>query len=386
MIVANVSGQPLADFLHHRIFKSLDMSHSRQQPSPDGIIANRCDGYLWLGPGGLRNAGMFRYMMSCRGDAGMVSTVLDLAKWDAALDSDRILTSASRDSMWTAARLNDGSTAGYGLGWFLETVNGHRHVFHPGGCPGAATIISRYPDDKLTIILLSNGGAAYPQGLDLGIARHYIEGLVPRAGVLDREILDSYAGYYNAYGTRLLEVSREERGLLFNDGGGLVNLFLPLSETEFVAEDANRGCDFSKAATGQVTGMTLRLGVDKMEVQRIGPLVSTLKPTPDPDRDLTRRVEAVLKAFAQGGKAVDQVACVTETARKDYSRCPALELSGLQSISFIASLDVDNRGIVRHSGKVSRVVYYKMLAEPQGHILIYLTADGLVTDQDVLQR
>ena len=54
-------------------------------------------------------------------------------------------------------RLNDGSTAPYGLGWHVEQFNGHRYVWHGGGLPGFSAYFARFPDDRLTIVALSNG-------------------------------------------------------------------------------------------------------------------------------------------------------------------------------------------------------------------------------------
>ena len=267
MIVRKVSGEPYDAFLEGRVFKPLGMADTRHD-SPDEVIPNRAVGYLWYGAGGLHNGEFLKYQMTNHGDRGILSTALDLIKWDAALSSDRILTPSSMEAMWSRVKLNDGSTFGYGLGWFLEDVNGHRHVYHPGGAPGTATIISRYPDDRLTVILLANGGAAYVQGLDFGVAQRYIPGLVSRVVVkLDPALLDSYTGYYNVFGSQVLKVNREGDHLVLDDGGRLVNPFLPLSETKFVAEDADRGFTLTRTEKGEVSGMTLRLVADEMPVQ-----------------------------------------------------------------------------------------------------------------------
>ncbi len=386
MVVQKVSGKSLSEFLEERVFKPLGMSATRQD-QPDGVYPNRAQGYLWLGPGGMRNADMFKYMASNRGDAGILSTVEDLVKWDAALNSNALLSNASRKAIWTATRLKDGSFCNYGLGWFIGNVNGHRHIHHPGGYAGAATIISRYPDDQLTIILLANGGGAYPEGLDLGIAQRFISGLVPKPGAIDPAVLDTYTGYYNAYGQQLLEVTRQDTGLLLNDGGGLANIFVPLSATNFVAEDADRGCLFLRSPAGQITGMTLRLGGDEMPVQRIGPVFSSNAVAVDPDPALTRQIEKVLKAMERGGEAVSAAAGLTESARKDYAHGPSPELSGIQSLTFVAAQDVSGRGIKRHGGEVRQVLYYTLHSGPTPRrILVYLTDDHQVTDQDVLRN
>ena len=74
-------------------------------------------------------------------------------------------------------------------------------------------------------------------------------------------------------------------------------------------------------------------------------------------------------------------------ARKDYVRGPAPEFAGIRSISYIDEFDVSGKKIERHGGMVSRIIYFRLVAN--GHskfVLVYLTADGLVTDQDVVDR
>jgi CubicO group peptidase (beta-lactamase class C family) len=254
MIIRKASGKSFDAFLEEHVFKPLGMVDTRRD-TPDEIIPNRAVGYLWNGPGGLRNGEFLKYQMTNHGDRGILTTAPYLIRWDLASSAGRILGPSGEEAMWSSVRLNDGSTFGYGLGWFVEDVNGHRHVHHPGGAPGTATIISRYPDDRLTVILLANGGAAYVQGLAFGIAQRYIPSLVSRTVIkLGATLLDSYTGYYNLYGSQLLKVSREGDHLMLDDGGRLVNPFLPLSETLFVAEDADRGFTLTRTANGEVSG------------------------------------------------------------------------------------------------------------------------------------
>jgi CubicO group peptidase (beta-lactamase class C family) len=385
IIVRKVSGESFDAFLQRRVFKPLGMGDTRHD-SPDEIVPNRAIGYLWYGAGGLHNGEFLKYQMTNHGDRGILSTALDLTKWDAALSSDLMLTPYSKEAMWSPVKLSDGSTFGYGLGWFLEDLNGHRHVYHPGGAPGTASIIARYPDDRLTVIILANGGAAYVQALDFGVAQRYVSDLVSRRVIkIDPALLASYTGYYNAYRSQVLKVTREEDHLVVDDGNRLINSFLPLSDTKFVAEDADRGLTLTRIENGEVSGMTLRLLKDEMPVQRIGPLFNDLRPQPDPDRALTREVESVLRAFSLGGKAVEEVGKVAPQARKDYSRGPSPELAGIRTISFIAALNVSDRGIERHGGKVARILYTQLLTDQASRkVLVYLTADGLVTDQDVV--
>jgi len=385
VIIRAASGKPFDVFLNERVFKPLLMKATRHD-SADEIIPDRAVGYLWQG-GTLRNGEFLKYLMTNHGDRGILSTAQDLAKWNIALDTDRLLTASSKEAMWRQAKLRDGKPCGYGLGWFVDQVNGHRHIHHAGGSPGTATIISRYPDDRLTLILLANGsGGAYVQGLDFGVAQRYIPGLISRQVVtLGADVLDDCTGYYNVFGSQLLKVTREGNALVLDDGGRLANAFLPLSENRFVAEDADRGFTLMRKEKGDVLGMNLRLATDEMPVQRIGPLVRSLEPRPDPDPALSRKLEAVLKAFAQGGKVVEESGGIASQARKDYARGPSSELSGIQAITYIGEQAVADRPIERHGGKVNRVLYYKLITDSgTRHVLVYLTADGLVTDQDVV--
>ena len=222
MIVRKVSGKTYDAFLDERVFKPLGMADTRHD-SPDEIIPDRAVGYLWYGPGGMRNGEFLKYLMTNHGDRGILSTALDLAKWDAAFDTDRLLSRIQQGGHVVAGEAHRRQD----LRLRARLVRGQRERPPPrpscGRGPGTATIISRYPDDRLTVILLANGGAAYMQGLDFGVAQRYIPGLVSRKVVTLRpDLLDSYTGYYNAFGSQLLKVTREGNALVLDDGGRLV--------------------------------------------------------------------------------------------------------------------------------------------------------------------
>jgi CubicO group peptidase (beta-lactamase class C family) len=90
------------------------------------------------------------------------------------LDSDRILTTAERQQMMTAAPLRDGTFAPYGFGWHVEQFNGHRYIWHGGGLPGFSSNFARFPDDRLTIIALSNGDDVDMDALIARLARMFL--------------------------------------------------------------------------------------------------------------------------------------------------------------------------------------------------------------------
>jgi len=167
--------------------------------------------------------------------------------------------------------------------------------------------------------------------------------------------------------------------------GGVAEDYVALSATSFW--DAEEGVQFTviKNAGGEVTGLRLRNddGWDHT-APRIGPLIHSLTPKPDPDPVLTRKVEGVLKAMAQGRKALEEAQGVAPGRKKNYPSANT-NFVGLRSLSFIAAQDVSDRNIERHDAKVSRILYYRLLFDKtKRYVLVYLTADGLVTDTDVV--
>ncbi|MBA3714754.1 MAG: beta-lactamase family protein [Pyrinomonadaceae bacterium] len=173
-IIHKVSGKPWEDYLSERVFKQLAMSVTRTTSVPD-IIPNRAAGYGWQN-GRLQNAGD---LLAMRPSGAFVSNILDLAKWEAALYTDKILKPHVREQMWVRATLNNGNTYPYGFGWELAELNGHRLVRHGGTLAGFRAEFARFTDDKLTIIILTNCVDAKPKELALGVAGFYVSDLVP---------------------------------------------------------------------------------------------------------------------------------------------------------------------------------------------------------------
>jgi hypothetical protein len=87
----------------------------------------------------------------------LLSTVLDLAKYDAIWQGGRILDESTIRQMWTMGQLNDGSRTGYGLGWGISDLRGFRMIQHSGGhSTGFATKYSIFPQQQLSVIVFTN--------------------------------------------------------------------------------------------------------------------------------------------------------------------------------------------------------------------------------------
>ncbi|HEY3267321.1 MAG TPA: serine hydrolase domain-containing protein [Armatimonadota bacterium] len=170
-VVLKVSGRTTQDLLQERVFGPLHMDATRSADR-SVVIPNRSSKYIWK-DGAFQNA-EFAITVEQVADGGLMSTALDLAKWDAALYTDRVLRPESLKQMWTAHRLNNGASTGYGFGWFVVDTDGRRRLVHYGASAnGDRAAIARYPDDGLGIIILVNGGTPDFKTLITGIAAHY---------------------------------------------------------------------------------------------------------------------------------------------------------------------------------------------------------------------
>jgi CubicO group peptidase (beta-lactamase class C family) len=178
VVIHRVSGQFYGDFLHDHLFAPLGMSTTRIISESD-IVPNRAAGYR-LVKGELKNQAWVSPSLNTTADGALYFSILDLAKWDAALHDGKLVSPASYKLMWTAFVLNDGkpNSAGYGFGWFTGKVNGHAAVGHPGEWQGFNTNITRYTDDGLTIVVLTNLQDTHPEQITLHVARILIPGLM----------------------------------------------------------------------------------------------------------------------------------------------------------------------------------------------------------------
>jgi len=100
--------------------------------------------------------------------AGMISTVLDLAKFNIAMDQNLLVSEESKKEMFTPTLSNSGQSLPYGLGWFVQANEGIKLIWHYGYEPGAySSLILKIPEKETTLILLANSDGA-SASFDLG--------------------------------------------------------------------------------------------------------------------------------------------------------------------------------------------------------------------------
>jgi hypothetical protein len=140
----------------------------------------------------------------------------------------------------------------------------------------------------------------------------------------------------------VFKVTREGNSLVLDDGGCLTNAFFSVSETKFVAEDADRSLVLENDV------MSVDLAGDAAKAIRIGPLPPERATGTDPDEALTARVEQILKAFENGGESAEKVPGVASQGRQDFASGPSVEFRGIKSISFLGMVSLSNNKIIRH--------------------------------------
>jgi len=176
ILIHKITGKPYYEFLDQRIFKPLGMASTRLISERD-IIPNRAAGYEIDSSGQLRNQEWVSPTFNSTADGTLYFNVLDLAKWDGALYSTPLLKQSSLDRIWTVYPLNDGkpNPAGYGFAWSIGKQNDRKRIEHGGAWQGFTCNIARYPDDNLTVVVLTNldSGHSHPD-----VIAHVAAGLV----------------------------------------------------------------------------------------------------------------------------------------------------------------------------------------------------------------
>jgi CubicO group peptidase (beta-lactamase class C family)/microsomal dipeptidase-like Zn-dependent dipeptidase len=170
LIVEKASGQRFAAFLHDRIFEPLGMRDT--VAFEDGVSTVRTRAYGYSQNGGTWARTDQSTTSAVLGDGGIYSSIDDLAKWDAALYDDRLLRAESRQLAFSPATHTDNPSIDYAFGWRITGET----LWHSGETRGFRNVIVRYPERKLTVIVLTNRNDPEPYPTALAIAQLYLPG------------------------------------------------------------------------------------------------------------------------------------------------------------------------------------------------------------------
>ncbi len=172
-----VGGRFYGDQMVERLFAPLGMQ--TRIINERNLVPHRAAGYDWH-KGEWKNQEWVSPGLNTTADGSLYLTIQDLVRWNAALNQDKPLTAAQRKAAITPAKLNNGSSVPYGFGWQLAPQNGRQRISHNGAWQGFTSYIGRFPDDKLSVMLLTNLSGVRIDKIGIGIAALYQPELAQR--------------------------------------------------------------------------------------------------------------------------------------------------------------------------------------------------------------
>ena len=170
-LVHRVSGTTLRDFARERIFDPLGMDETRFHDRHDEVIFGRSHGYSLQSE---NDRGKWRVDITGLdhvGDGGVFTSISDLARWDANFYENELEHGAALlERLHTPGALNDGKTLEYAMGLMVRSHRGLRTVSHGGAWVGYLAEMVRFPEQRLTVIVLANQTTVNPSALALRAA------------------------------------------------------------------------------------------------------------------------------------------------------------------------------------------------------------------------
>jgi CubicO group peptidase (beta-lactamase class C family) len=172
LIVARASGMSFPDFLRTRIFTPLGMRATVAHIEGRDTVVQRSYGYSPRGGAFVQNDQSVT--SATLGDGGIYSNVDDMVRWDQALSRRTLVDAAAMTEATTPPALPGGAATDYGFGWFIDRYRGEKRWRHTGETSGFRNAIQRFPDRKLTVIVLTNRSSGEPAAIAERIADRFL--------------------------------------------------------------------------------------------------------------------------------------------------------------------------------------------------------------------
>jgi CubicO group peptidase (beta-lactamase class C family) len=232
-IIEHITQTNYEDFIHAAILEPLGMKNSYfQRKTP--IILRRASGYI------IQDSKVipapFASSISTHSSGAMESTLNDLLIWERALHTNALVDANIQRLMFTPTRLPDGRCVEYGFGWSFSTYRGKTVICHGGWANGFRSLVARFLEDDLTIVILTNCREFSTERVGLEIAAQFIDFLPITRQALSQEFVSfkKIVGCYDIPGAHIEVMEREQRVFL-RKGSKELTLF-PVSANVFVPE------------------------------------------------------------------------------------------------------------------------------------------------------
>jgi len=153
-VLEGAAGEKFVDFVRKNVFEPAGMAQTRDDNFFE-VVPHRTRWYHRDKSGIVRNAGVLDSSYKIPG-GGLISSADDIAGFEAAILSDKLIKRATRDLMWTVAQPTEGKPSNYALGWFVNEQFGLHLARHTGGQQGTDTTFLLAPDRRAGVVVLAN--------------------------------------------------------------------------------------------------------------------------------------------------------------------------------------------------------------------------------------
>jgi CubicO group peptidase (beta-lactamase class C family) len=168
MVIENVSGKDYCAYLRDEFFGPLGLTHTRCDSNTE-IIKGRAQGYTVTDNKLVNDRGLATGTTFAAG--GLLATAHDLVVWADALAAGTVVSPASYKLMSTPSALAGGGVSDYGFGLFIDSLDGHARIQHGGDIFGFNSMLARFPDDGVTVAVISNSRAISSTRVADGLSR-----------------------------------------------------------------------------------------------------------------------------------------------------------------------------------------------------------------------
>ena len=393
LLVTDVTGKPFAQYMSETVLGPIGMTSSTyEQPLPANRAAQTASGHSTDRSPVSGRWHVYPEMAA----AGLWTTPTDLARFAIAVQqslagtSNKVLSQAM-----TREQLTDVKKSDYGLGLAVSGSGAARTFGHTGRDAGFDALLVAFAEtgQGLVVMINANDNSGMMNRITEFVSRtyHWPErsssdkpaATTPIAPTVD---LVTVAGRYEFSNNNMLTLATRGNRL-FTDVDGLPDdEFLFMGGDRFGSATRNVSFRIAGNASGEVVGLNWSANSEKERpIPRIGPLFASIKPVADPNPSFTKTVETAVRAFAQGDAAVRALQQLTPGARTDLAAGSAHAFAGVRGLAYLSAQDVSGRGIERHGGAVSRVLFYRMETDRgRRWLMVHVTSDSLITDYDVV--
>lgn len=268
LVLEAVTGGSYADHLQAEFFDrlGLEQTHYCRVDGPASLVGYRASA------DGLEAVELRDTTDYLGGSGGLCSTASDLVRWQLALASGEAIGASSYEQMTTPALLESGEPSPYGMGAFIEELEGAVSIVHSGSLAGFNGRIAYYPEQEIAVAVLSNTGTPKTEAVRDAVARAALglARVVPTDLPLAPQERARYIGSYDLGPLQLRVLEQAGRLVLQPDGQAPARL-LYQGEHTFLAEAGGGARIDFVVEDGRATRLILYQGSQEMTAERIQP-------------------------------------------------------------------------------------------------------------------